>query len=123
MSAGRILLLLIVLGAGYYLYRHSAGVASQTPDSSSAAPIDRARRAAGEIDRRNQETEAVAKDAEAPAGTVTENMTPDQVRTLLGPPSEIRTETTDSGFAREIWIYRSVGKTVVFENGIAVSVR
>lgn len=123
MSAGRILLLLIVVGAGYYLYRHSAGVASQTPDSSSSAPIDRARRAARQIDRRNEETESVAQGAESPSGTVTENMTPDQVRALLGPPTEIRTETTDSGAARETWLYRTVGKTVVFENGVAVSVR
>ncbi len=50
-------------------------------------------------------------------------MTPDQVRALLGSPDDVSTETTGSGVARETWTYRSVGKTVVFENGVAVSVR
>ena len=50
---------------------------------------------------------------------VTENMTPDQVRALLGAPDEV----TSDGRAREVWTYRSVGKTVTFENGVATSVR
>ena len=50
-------------------------------------------------------------------------MTPDQVRALIGPPDDVQTETTDSGVRRETWTYRNVGKTVVFENGVATSVR
>jgi hypothetical protein len=123
MSAGRLLLLVIVLGGGYYLYRHSGSFAGQTPDASSSAPLDRARRAAQQSDRRSSEADAVGREAESPAGTVTENMTPDQVRALLGPPTEVQTATSESGASRETWIYRHVGKTVVFENGIAVSVR
>ena len=67
---------------------------------------------------------AVGRESDSSAGAagVTENMTPDQVRTLIGPPDDVQTETTDSGIRRETWTYRSVGKTVVFENGIAVSV-
>jgi hypothetical protein len=72
---------------------------------------------------RNVQTDSVGREADSPAGTVTENMTPDQVRALLGPPTEVQTGTTDSGAPRETWVYRNVGKTVVFENGIAVSVR
>ena len=123
MSAGRILLLLVVLGVGYYLYQHSSGMASKTPDAGSSSPIDRARRAARESEKRTAQTDSVGREADAPAGTVTENMTPDQVRALLGPPSEVQAGTTDSGAPRETWIYRSVGKTVVFENGVAVSIR
>ena len=45
-------------------------------------------------------------------------MTPDQVRALLGAPDDVSSEG-----GREVWTYRNVGKTVVFENGVATSVR
>jgi hypothetical protein len=117
----RILVVLLALGAVYYLYKHSAGSAAQTPDASSNAPIDRARRAAAASDARTSAAEPAQ--AEADGTRVSENMTPDQVRALLGSPSDIRTETTDGGVRREIWTYGSVGKTVVFEDGVAVSIR
>ena len=130
----RILVVLLALGAVYYLYRHSARtMAPETPHASSSAssddssagpgPITRARRVAREAEQRNAAAESARRDAEAPSGTVSENMTPDQVRALLGPPSEVRSETMDNGGSREIWTYSSVGKTVIFENGVAVSVR
>lgn len=126
MSAGRILLLLIVLGVGYWLYKTQIEQTSakRAPDES-GAPIDRAREVAREAERQNAEAERMKREADSgsPAGTVTENMTPDQVRALLGPPDEVTSETTDSGVSRERWTYRSAGKTVVFENGIAISVR
>ena len=50
-------------------------------------------------------------------------VSPDQVRALLGSPSEIQSETMESGARREKWIYSSVGKTVIFENGVVVSVQ
>jgi len=40
----------------------------------------------------------------------------------MGSPDEIVPGTSDSGAPRETWVYRSVGKKVVFENGVAVSV-
>jgi hypothetical protein len=49
-------------------------------------------------------------------------MTPDQVRALLGPPDDVTSETTEMGASRERWTYRSVGKSVVFENGIVVRI-
>jgi hypothetical protein len=55
-------------------------------------------------------------------GAISENMTPDQVRSLLGSPDETRTETSETGASRERWIYRSVGKSVVFENGVVIRV-
>jgi hypothetical protein len=50
-------------------------------------------------------------------------MTPDQVRNLLGAPSDTRSETLDTGVRRETWTYSQVNKTVVFENGIVVSIQ
>lgn len=126
MSAGRILLLLIVLGAGYWLYKSQIEqMRGKGAPAESGAPIDRAQDLARESERRNAQAERLKREADStsPAGGVTENMTPDQVRALLGPPDEVVTETTDSGVSRERWIYRSVGKTVLFENGIAISVQ
>jgi hypothetical protein len=44
------------------------------------------------------------------------------VRALLGAPDEITSDSSPTGAPRETWLYRSVGKKVVFENGVAVSV-
>ena len=86
---------------------------------STTAPIDRARAAAAASDARTAAGQGVAREADQPTnGGVTENMTPDQVRGLLGAPDEVATEG-----GKEIWTYRSAGKTVVFENGVATSVR
>lgn len=123
MRAGRLILFLVVAGVGFWLYKNNAATNLQS-DSSSTAPIDRARTAAAKSNARNDDTAATQSAADAaPASGVTENMTPDQVRALLGAPSDISTETTASGAPREIWTYKDVNKTVVFENGIAVSVR
>jgi hypothetical protein len=40
----------------------------------------------------------------------------------LGPPDEVTPGYSASGAPRETWLYKSVGKKVVFENGVAVSV-
>jgi hypothetical protein len=94
------------------------------PDAGSRPPIERARAAARASGAQNAQLETAAREAEAPAsgGSVSENMTPEQVRALLGPPDAVDSETTETGVARERWTYRSVGKTVVFENGIVVRV-
>jgi hypothetical protein len=124
MSAGRILLLLLVAGAGLWIVRYALLPNTSTPEAGSRAPIERARAAARATGAQNTQLEAAAREAEAPVpgGSVTENMTPEQVRALLGPPDSVDPETTESGTAREKWTYRSAGKTVVFENGIVVRV-
>ena len=123
---GRVILLVIVLAAGFWLYKHSAGglLGSREGPASSTAPIERARQAAqragerqAEMDRLGSETAPVRE-----PGRVHENMTPAEIRALLGPPDEVSTGSTASGGPRETWIYRNVGKKVVFENGVAVSV-
>ena len=125
MSAGRILLVVIVLGVGYWLYKSQIEQtgAKRAPEES-GAPIDRARDLARQADRQNAEAERLKREADSgSAAGVTENMTPDQVRALLGPPDEVTSETNESGVSRERWTYRSAGKTVVFENGVAISVQ
>lgn len=125
MSLGRLLLVLLVLAGGLWLVRtqHLFGPAADVAGDGAAAPTDRARAAARASARRDAQTEAATQNVESPAsGRVSENMTPEQVRALLGPPDSVDTETSDSGVTREKWVYRSVGKTVVFENGVVARI-
>jgi hypothetical protein len=126
MSFGRLLLVLLVLAGGFWLVRtqHLIGPAADAAgDGTTAAPTDRARAAVRASARREAQTEAAKQSLDSePAGTVSENMTPEQVRALLGPPDSMDSETSDSGVSREKWTYRSVGKTVVFENGIVARI-
>ncbi len=120
----RMLLLLVVAGVVAYLVKSQGLFSSATPATPQGGPVDRARAAAQASDARTTAGQAVAQAADQPGGgTVTENMTPDQVRALLGSPDEVSSETTASGGPREVWTYRTVGKSVVFENGVVAGVR
>jgi hypothetical protein len=126
---GRLLLVLLVLAGGIWLAQtqHLFGPSTEPAAKGAAAPTDRARAAARASDARNAQTEAANQSLEADAkagstGTVSENMTPDQVRALLGPPDSVDDETSESGPKRERWTYRNPGKTVVFENGVVVRI-
>jgi hypothetical protein len=123
-SAGRILLLLIVVAVTAWLVRSSPLLRPASPEPGSASPIQKARTAAAASSARASQTDAAAQAADSPSagGSVTENMTPEQVRSILGAPDSVDSETTESGVAREKWNYRRAGKTVVFENGIAVRI-
>ncbi len=126
MSAGRLILLLIVVGAVLYLWKHSASnMGVGATEAGTVAPVDRARTAAARSNANSAQTSNAqsAADSNAPAAGVTENMTPDQVRGMLGDPSDTRSETLDTGVKRETWTYAQVNKTVVFENGVVVSIR
>ena len=68
-------------------------------------------------------TDGVKKMGKSAGNTIPIFAEPDQVRALLGSPDEVANETTASGGSREIWTYRSVGKSVVFENGVVAAVR
>jgi hypothetical protein len=119
----RLLTLLIVAGVIAWLVKTYGTSHVAAPDAR-GSPVDRARSAAAASDSRTAATNAVGQEADAAAGgSVSENMTPDQVRALLGTPDDVSTEAMSSGGTRETWSYRRVGKTVVFENGVAVSVR
>jgi hypothetical protein len=120
----RLLLLLAAVGIAVYLVKTQGLLTKTTAADPRGSPIDRARSAAAASGARTSAGDAVAREADQPmTGSVTENMTTDQVRALLGTPDDVSTEPTSSGGTRETWTYRSVGKTVVFENGVAVSVR
>ena len=115
----RLLLLLVAIGVVWYLVRHYAILTPTGLSTAPANPVDRARAAASASNARTSAGEAAGREADQPGGgAVSENMTPDQVRALLGAPDDTSTETLGSGATRETWTYRSVGKSVVFENGV-----
>jgi hypothetical protein len=121
----RLILLVIVVAAALWLYKHSAGgLLGTKDDGASRAPIERARDVARKSDARAAETDQLGREAATgrEAGRVQENMTPAEVRSLMGSPDEVTSGTSANGAPQETWIYRSVGKTVVFENGVAISV-
>jgi hypothetical protein len=125
MSFGRILLALAVLAAGLWIVQSQHLIGPAAPDGERAAPIDRARTAARAGEARNGQTEAAVRALDSqPSGgrAVSENMTPDEVRSLLGPPDAMESATTEIGVTIEKWTYRQAGKTVVFENGIVARV-
>jgi hypothetical protein len=128
-SLGRLLLVLLILAGGLWLAQtqHLFGPAADPADQGTAAPADRARAAARASAARNAQTDAASRSldsqaAAAPAGAVTENMTREQVRALLGPADSVETESSESGAGREKWTYRNPGKIVVFENGVVVRI-
>ena len=115
MRASRLVLLVIVVGVAVWLFKSSSRVAAPgEPGETSTAPMERARAAARKSNSRAAQTDAAA--------AITEDMTADQVRALLGEPDSVTSETTESGTPRERWVYRKAGKTVLFENGIAVRI-
>ena len=116
MRFGRLALALVAIAlAAWIIKNHDRALrslrpAADRPESSAAASRDPA-------------LSEAAREAEKPSGgAVSENMTPDQVRAILGSPDSIESGTSDTGKPRERWIYRQAGKAVVFENGIAISV-
>jgi len=123
---GRLILLVIVLAVGFWLYKNSAGglFGSRTPGVESSAPIDRANAAARKANERQLEADRIGQqDSSTGAGTqIHENMTPSDVRALLGSPDEITTGISETGAPRDTWLYRSVGKKVIFQSGFVISV-
>ncbi len=126
MSLGRLLAIVIVLLLAWWVITRSGLLGRHEPEATdSRAPIERAREVAKKSADRDAERETAqsAADSAPSSAQITENMTPDQVRSLLGPPSDTQTETMESGGTREKWIYSTAGKTVIFENGVVVSIQ
>lgn len=109
-----------------WLIRSPSVLGPVAPGGGISAPVEKARAAARASDSRSAQAEATNRGLESPpsgaGGAVSENMTMDQVRALIGPPDSVESQTGEDGIARERWTYRQVGKTVVFENGVVVRV-
>src|SRR5258708_26208773 len=117
MKPGRLIAILVVVAAAIWFWRNPGELEKILPGGSAENPKNAA------SPSNSQLTEA-AREADKSSGTgVTDNMTPDQVRGVLGSPDEVESFTTESGKAGEKWTYRQAHRMVIFENGIAVSVQ
>ena len=123
----RLILLVIVVAAGVWLYKNSAGglLGSKAAEPESQAPLERARAAARRSEERHSEADRIGGEASSTreAGRVHENMTPSEVRAMMGAPDEVTSGYSAAGVPQDTWSYRSVGRKIVFENGYAVSVQ
>jgi hypothetical protein len=114
MKPGRLIFWIAVLAGALWLFQNRARFLGSLRPAGDPAP------AAAPQD--SPLSEAAREADKASPGGITDNMTPEQVRSVLGNPDSIETGASDSGKSRERWIYRQAGKAVVFENGLAVSV-
>src|SRR5262245_60368282 len=113
MRLSRLVVVLLVASFGWWLVTRSGLFSSSSASSAeAAAPVERARTGAAAASGRAGDTNAGQRDADAtaPSGAISENMTPEQVQALLGPPDETASETTETGASRQKWTYRNVHK-------------
>jgi hypothetical protein len=112
---GRLIFWIVVLAGALWLFQNRARILASLRPAGDPAAAPAAR-------QDSALSEAAREADKASPGGITDNMTPDQVRSVLGNPDSIETGASDSGKSRERWIYRQAGKAVVFENGVAISV-
>ncbi len=116
MRISSVVAVVVLAGAGLWVYQNRARLFS-SPGAPGAGKTDEIRQHNAAVE------EAGAEAAKAtPGGGITENMTPDQVRSVLGPPDDVETSTNDLGKPVEKWTYRQAHRAVTFVDGIAVSV-
>ena len=103
---------LVALAAAAVLwgYRHRERFLPTTAPSAPAAETPLA------------EASREASQAGSSGAGVTENMTADDVRRMLGAPDEVSTGATETGKPIERWTYRAAGRVVVFEAGVVARV-
>jgi len=116
MKLSRLVLIAAAIAAAFWAVRHRDEILNRVLPASAKSTAPAARTGDDAL------TEASREADRASGGGVSENMTPDQVRAILGAPDEIQPGSAESGRPRERWIYRQAGKAVVFENGVAVSI-
>ena len=132
MTAGRVLGLLLAVAVIAWLIPSATSILlpgspqGGVAGSGDKSPAQRAREAARASEAVRAQTEAASRATDSQDGgkltSVSENMTSEQVRSLIGPPDSVDTETMENGIVREKWAYQRVSKTIVFENGIVVRV-
>ncbi len=117
MKPGRLIALLVLAAAAIWIWRNPGELKKLAPGNAAPSPK------ASEPQPNSQLNEAAREAEKSSGGGVTENMTPEQVRGLLGSPDEVESYTSDAGKPGEKWTYRQAHRMVVFENGIAISVQ
>jgi hypothetical protein len=122
MKARTVVVLIVVGGVAYWIYRDQPTVSGVVDDLT--RPLMGSKAAVKESEHRRVMSEAVPA---APEGervstqTIREGMKADEVREILGKPEQIEPFEED-GHSRVRWIYLRTGRLVVLEGGRVVSI-
>jgi hypothetical protein len=122
MKGRKLLLLALVVGIGYWIYRTRPTVSGIVDDLT--RPIFGSKAAVKESEHKRVEAEAapaVGKDETVPVGTLKEGMKADEVRDLVGRPDEIE-QFKEDGVEKVRWTYRRLGRVLVLRDGRVVSI-
>ena len=122
MKARKLLLLALVVGIGYWIYRTRPTVSGIVDDLT--RPIFGSKAAVKESEHKRVEAEAapaVGRDESVQVGTLKEGMKADEVRDLVGRPDEIE-QFKENGVEKVRWIYRRLGRVLVLREGRVVSI-
>jgi hypothetical protein len=109
----KLALVLIVLVGIWYLINHTSLFSTYVEQhfAEETKIIPRAEKAAGREKARVNEVHTV--ESAAAEGTVSENMTKDEVRSVWGDPTSVGQDS----LGNEIWIYEAISKKVTFRYG------
>ncbi|HYT31564.1 MAG TPA: hypothetical protein VEO37_03145 [Thermoanaerobaculia bacterium] len=122
MKGRKILLLALVVGIGYWIYRTRPTVSGIVDDLT--RPIFGSKAAVKESEHKRVEAEAapaVGRDESVSVGTLKEGMKADEVRDLVGRPDEIE-QFKENGVEKVRWTYRRIGRVLVLREGRVVSI-
>lgn len=119
----RKLLLVAAIGAlAYWVYRTRPTVTGLVDGIT--GPLFESKAAVKESEYKRVVAEAVpaiSRSEEVALGTLHENMRDSEVRDLLGPPEEVQ-QVREDGVERVRWLYRRLGRTILFEERRVVSI-
>jgi hypothetical protein len=122
MKGRKLLLLALVVGIGYWIYRTRPTVSGIVDDLT--RPIFGSKAAVKESEHKRVEAEAapaVGRDEPVQVGTLKEGMKADEVRDLVGRPDEIE-QFKENGVEKVRWTYRRLGRVLVLREGRVVSI-
>ena len=122
MKGRKLLLLALVVGIGYWIYRTRPTVSGIVDDLT--RPIFGSKAAVKESEHKRVEAEAapaVGRDESVSVGTLKEGMKADEVRDLVGRPDEIE-QFKENGVEKVRWTYRRIGRVLVLREGRVVSI-
>jgi hypothetical protein len=106
----RWILMAVVAAALVWGYRHRERFLPQPGPKAPAAETPLA------------EASREAAQAGSSGAGVTENMTADDVRRLLGTPDDVAAGSSETGKPVERWTYRAAGRVVVLEGGVVTRI-
>jgi hypothetical protein len=122
----RLVILGLVAGVGYWIYKDQPTVAGFVDSITSPLMGSRAAVKSSERNRvTGDATAAITEQTDTVVGTLREGMTTAEVRELLGNPDRIDEEKSkdkSKGPQRLRWTYGKIGRVLIIEDGRVVSI-